>query len=102
MSTFCPHCSRDISDDAAVERGAWWLHPGGAFIDGERVALNRQQTRVLYVIARANGRPVTHDDIPGCGEGTLAHHLRTIRKALGERFPVAAVRGRGFAWAAGT
>ncbi|EJL21918.1 hypothetical protein [Novosphingobium sp. AP12] len=99
MTATCPHCSKDISEDAAIERGPWWLHPAGAFLHGDPQPISRQQARVLYAVARANGEPITHHDIPGCGEGTLAHHLRMIRKALGERYPVSTLRGRGFVWA---
>lgn len=97
MTATCPHCSKDIGEDAAIQRGDWWLHPAGAFLHGNEQQLSRQQARVLYAIARANGQPITHHDL-SCGEGTLAHQLRMIRKALGERFPVTALRGRGFAW----
>ncbi|MFC0204708.1 hypothetical protein [Novosphingobium soli] len=102
MTALCPHCRGDISEDAAIRRGPWWLHPAGAFYDGNQVNLSRAQARVLYAIARADGRPVKHHNLPGCGEGTLAHHVRMIRKATGERFPITGSTAGGFSWAGST
>ncbi|AOR77202.1 hypothetical protein [Novosphingobium resinovorum] len=101
MTALCPHCKRDISDGALIERGRWALLPGMIYHDGECQPLRGGPSLALYAIARGNGEYVTHHDMPGVGEGELAYRYRMIRKALGERCPVTFVRGRGYRWAAG-
>lgn len=100
MSAPCPHCGGIQDADTPIRRGLWLLSPAEAFYESDKAPLARAQSRVLYAIARANGEPVTHHDLPGMGEGTFAHHLRTIRKALGDRFPLRGVGNRGWVWSA--
>jgi hypothetical protein len=101
MSAPCPHCGGLQDADTPIRRGLWLIGPAEAFRESEKAPISRAACRTFYAIARANGQPITHHDVPGCGEGTFAHHLREIRKALGERFPLRGIGNRGFAWAAG-
>ena len=98
MTATCPHCGESTSEDAAIWRGKWWLHPGGTFFDSEDMKLTRTQSRVLYAIARANGAAVTHEEVPAVSTAaSLATHLRDIRKRLGDLFPVR-LNGRSVSW----
>lgn len=94
----CPHCGGNTVDGTPVTRGKWWLGPTVAYFDTQPIALPRVQVRVLYAIAWANGEPITHRDLPGMGEGTLATHIRALRRTFGDRLPVRNVPGRGYAW----
>lgn len=94
----CPHCGANTVDGTPVTRGKWWLGPTATYFDSEKIALPRAQSRVLYAIAWANGEPITHRDLPGTGEGTLATHIRTLRRTFGDSLPIIEVRGRGYAW----
>lgn len=95
----CPHCGGNTADDAALERGLWWLHPVTAYRDGTALPLSRAQAKVLYPIARANGIAVRYEQIaPRLAARTIDNHLADIRKALGNLYPVCTIPGVGFAW----
>jgi hypothetical protein len=88
MTAPCPHCGGCLEAGTPIRRGLWLLGPTAAYHDSDKLPLTRAQCRVLYAIALANGRPVSHHDVPGCGEGTFAHHLRAIRNVTLDRFPI--------------
>ncbi|WP_285020262.1 hypothetical protein [Novosphingobium sp. fls2-241-R2A-195] len=94
----CPHCGGNTVTGTPVTRGKWWIGMTEVHYDQERIALPRNLVRVLYAIAWANGEAITHRDLPGTGEGTLATHIRALRRTFGDKLPVRNVPGRGYAW----
>lgn len=98
MSARCPHCGGNTDENAIVRRGKWSLGPSLTYYDGEQIALPRAHARTLYAIARANGEPITHHDLPNSSPNTLAAHIRALRRTFGDRLPVRGASNRGYAW----
>ncbi|PZQ55281.1 MAG: hypothetical protein DI555_08000 [Novosphingobium pentaromativorans] len=98
MTARCPHCGGSTDANAIVRRGKWSLGPSLTYFDGEQIALPRAQARVLYAIARANGEPVTHRDLPGMAASTLVNHIRALGRTFGDRMPVRILRNTGIVW----
>ncbi len=94
----CPHCGGNTAEGAGVTRGKWWLGPVITYYDGDQIDLPRYLSRTLYAIARANGEPITHRDLPNITPQTLANHIGALRRMLGDRMPVLGLRNRGYAW----
>lgn len=98
MSARCPHCGGSTDENALVRRGNWSLGPSLTYYDGEQIALPRAHSRTLYAIARANGEPVSHRDLPNLSANTLIDHIRALRRTFGDRLPVIGIGRLGFAW----
>lgn len=98
MSAVCCHCGGLQDAGTPIWRGNWLISPYEIYHDTKQVRLSRAVSRTLYAIGRANGQPLTHRDLPNATAQTLANHVREIRKATGEDFPLHAFGNRGWAW----
>ncbi|TCM17235.1 hypothetical protein EDF56_106351 [Novosphingobium sp. PhB165] len=98
MNARCPHCGGNTAAGAAVTRGKWWMGPVITYYDGDQLDLPRNLSRTLYAIARADGEPITHRDLPNMTHQTLVNHVSALRRQLGVRMPVRGIPHRGFVW----
>lgn len=102
MSAPCPHCGGCQDAGTPIRRGLWLVGPSEAYHDGAKLPVTRAVCRTFYAIARANGQPITHRDLPNATVQTMASHVREIRKATGDRFPLHVAGNHGFAWSTPT
>lgn len=98
MSEGCIHCGGLQDPGTPIRRGLWLIGPTEAYRESDKLPISRAACRTFYAIARANGRPITHRDLPNATAQTLANHMREIRKALGDDVPLYGIGNRGFAW----
>lgn len=101
--TMCPHCGWNFETDKPVARGAWRLTPLSAEHQGVAINLTKSQTGILYVIAKADGEPVSIDALLNRvstveDRNVIAVHVSRLRRKLGDAFPLRTVRGQGLAW----
>lgn len=108
MNAMCPHCGFDLERSGVIERGGYTLAPDGqVHLDDKRVRLTPQEGRLLYTVAKGNGRPVhcrvigeriSDGECPYNLVQVLACRMRAKFRADGIDFPVGNVRGFGLVW----
>lgn len=101
---FCPSCGYNLRADQPIERGPWRLLPDEARFHGVRVALVGAETIILYTLAAAAPRAVTHEVLANRSSGSSSMastktRVARIRDKLGDQCPIESEYGIGYRWA---
>lgn len=106
----CPSCGFNLKNDRLIIKDGFVLDPRGQlFYNARAVKITQTPLRVLYTIAKEDGRPVTYDAIadracdahktdPRTLIKLYVHGLRKQFKAAGIPFPIKNEPCVGYFW----
>ena len=105
MTLWCLKCCEPFDPVKAIHRGRWTLGVDWVAIDEDCIAVTAAEAKVMFAVARGNGRPVNRSFVAEFSSGEEckyplnALHVRIthLRAKLGDIMPIEKSSG-GLRW----